>query len=411
MKAFFGFLFSVLINTSVGQDLQFSDPVPLGSSINSESEEVNALLSPDGKTLYFVRAFDTRNKGGVAGGMDIWTSVRDSRGRFSTCTNEHKKWNNKFNNSVIGIRNDNHVLYLLNSYNKKSGIAFSKYLEGEWTSLEVIPIPGIDQLNLVGFYMHPSFSILLISSDRMGSYGKEDIYVSLKDSLDQWSEPLNLGNTINTDGFEISPFLSEDGKRLYFSSNGHKGYGDADIFVSERLYSNWTLWTRPKNLGSKINSEKFDAYFSVYGDSVCYFSSNQASNFSDIYTSKVSIQKKKLLSDSVNRIVNETKKLLNELKASDEPDGFQYVSSPLNSVILSNPMQSQIKKLLSSYDLKSLKVIELTCYRLHSDQISNIIDYMVSLGVGRKLIKDPRLITSGTSQSGVELKLFMNPKN
>lgn len=395
----------------MGQDLRFSDPVPLGSSINSESEEVNALLSPDGKTLYFVRAFDSRNKGGVAGGMDIWTSVRDSRGRFSICTNEHKKWNNKFNNSVIGIRNDNHVLYLLNSYNKKSGIAFSKYLEGEWTSPEVIPVPGIDQINLVGFYMHPSFSILLISSDRIGSYGKEDIYVSLKDSLDQWSEPLNLGNTINTDGFEISPFLSEDGKRLYFSSNGHKGYGDADIFVTERLYNNWTLWTRPKNLGGKINSEKFDAYFSVYGDSVCYFSSNQASNFSDIYTSKVSFQKKKQLSDSVNQIVNETKKLLNELKTSDEPDGFQYVSSPLNSVILSNLMQSQIKKLLSSYDLKNLKVIELTCYRLHSDQISNIIDYMVSLGVGRKLIKDPSLITSGTSQSGVELKLFMNPKD
>ena len=411
MKAIFGFLLTVLINTSVGQDLKFSDPVPLGSSINSESEEVNALLSPDGKTLYFVRAFDRRNKGGVAGGMDIWTSVRDSRGRFSTCTNEHKKWNNKFNNSVIGIRNDNHVLYLLNSYNKKSGIAFSKYLEGEWTSPEVIPIPGIDQINLVGFYMHPSFSILLLSSDRMGSYGKEDIYVSLKDSLDQWSEPLNLGNTINTDGFEISPFLSEDGKRLYFSSNGHKGYGDADIFVSERLYNNWTLWTRPKNLGSKINSEKFDAYFSVYGDSVCYFSSNQVSNFSDIYTSKASFEKKKQLSDSINRIVNETKKLLNELKTSDEPDGFQYISSPLNSVILSNLMQSQIKKLLSSYDLNNLKVIELTCYRLHSDQISNIIDYMVSLGVGRKLIMDPSLITSGTSQSGVELKLFMNPKD
>ncbi len=411
MKAIFGFLLTVLINTSVSQDLKFSDPVPLGSSINSESEEVNALLSPDGKTLYFVRAFDRRNKGGVAGGMDIWTSVRDSRGRFSTCTNEYKKWNNKFNNSVIGIRNDNHVLYMLNSYNKKSGIAFSKYLEGEWTSPEVILIPGIDQINLVGFYMHPSFSILLISSDRVGSYGKEDIYVSLKDSLDQWSDPLNLGNTINTDGFEISPFLSEDGKRLYFSSNGHKGYGDADIFVSERLYNNWTLWTRPKNLGSKINSEKFDAYFSIYGDSVCYFSSNQVSNFSDIYTSKASFEKKKKLSDSVNRIIDETKKLLNELKTSDELDGFQYISSPLNSVILSNLMQSQIKKLLSSYNLNNLKVIELTCYRLHSDQISNIIDYMVSLGVGRKLIKDPSLITSGTSQSGVELKLFMNPKD
>lgn len=212
-----------------GQEIQFSDPVPFSSSINSESEEVSALLAPDGKTLFFVRAFDTRNKGGIGAGMDIWTSQRDSKGRFSTASNDLKKWNNKFNNSVIGIRKDNQVVYLLNSYTGKPGIAFSKNLNGEWTSPELIAIPGVQQLNLVGFYMHPSFSILLISIERADSQGKEDLYVSLKDSLDHWGEPLNLGSTINTPEFEISPFLSEDGKRLYFASNGHQGYGDADI--------------------------------------------------------------------------------------------------------------------------------------------------------------------------------------
>lgn len=408
LKRLFGFLFLSISFQGLAQEIQFSDPVPLGSSINSESEEVSALLGPDGKTLYFVRAFDKRNKGGIGAGMDIWISQRDGKNRFSTATNDLKKWNNKFNNSIIGVRKDNQVVYLLNSYNTKPGIAFSKNLTGEWTPPELISIPGIQQLNLVGFYMHPSFSILLISIERADSQGKEDLYVSLKDSLDRWSEPLNLGSTINTGGFEISPFLSEDGKRLYFASDGHQGYGDADIFVAERLYNNWTLWTRPKNLGPKINSEKFDAYFSIYGDSVSFFSSNRASNFSDIYSSQVKISKKTMLRDSVNKIVDETKKLLNELKASDEPDAFQYIASPLNSVILSNPMKAQIKRLTSSIDVKKIKTMEMVCYRLHPDQLNNIIDYLVEIGVSPKTIKKPTLINSGTIQSGIELRIYLD---
>lgn len=408
MKRLLAILFVVFPCLVQAQEFQFSEPVPLGSSINSESEEVSALLAPDGKTLYFVRAFDPRNKGGIGAGMDIWTSQRDGKGRYLAARNEFKQWNNKFNNSVIGIRKDNQVVYLLNSYSNKPGIAFSKYLNGEWTNPELISIPGIQQLNLIGFYMHPSFSVLLISLERSDSQGKEDLYVSLRDSLDHWSEPLNLGGTINTSGFEISPFLSDDGRRLYFASDGHQGYGDADIFVAERLYNNWTLWTRPKNLGAMINSQGFDAYFSIYGDSLCYFSSNRSSDFSDIYSSKIKIGKKTLLKDSVNKIVDETKKLLNELKASDEPDGFQYIASPLNSVVLSNPMKKQIQQLFSTVDVKNIKTLEMVCYRLHPDQLNNIIDYLVELGVSPKAIKKPTLINSGTIQSGVELRIYQN---
>jgi WD40-like Beta Propeller Repeat len=409
MRFLLAFSLGLFSTVLVAQEILFSDPVRLDEQVNSESEEVNALLSRDGNTLYFVRAFHEMNKGGKGAGMDIWMANKDASGKFVFSANK-KNWNNKLNNAVIGIRKDNQVVYLLNSYSTKGGIAFSKNLSGEWTKPEVINMPGIAQLNLVGFYMNSTFSILLISMERSDSFGKEDLYVSLKDSLDKWSEPINLGQTINTSGFEISPFLSEDGKRLYFSSDGHKGYGDGDIWVSERLHSNWTLWSRPKNLGSKINSERFDAYFSVYGDSVCYFSSNRTSSFSDIYRSKVHVGKRTLLQDSVNRIVNETKKLLNELKATDEPDAFEYVASPLNSVILSNPMQMNIKKLVSAIDIGQLKKIELVCYRLHPDQINNVVDYLVSLGANRQKINQPTLVTSGTTQSGVEIKIFLDAK-
>ena len=121
-------------------------------------------------------------------------------------------------------------------------------------------------------------------------YGEEDLYVTTRDSVGHWSRPINLGTTINTKGFEISPFLSADKKRLFFASNGHPGFGDADIFFSERLYDSWEVWSAPRNLGENLNSKGFDAFFSIYGDSVAYFSSNRSGGLADIYTAKVAPQ-------------------------------------------------------------------------------------------------------------------------
>jgi hypothetical protein len=390
---------------SVAQEIRFADPQPLSNEINSEGEEVNPILSQDGKKLYFSRAFFDGNTGGKPAGIDIWVSQVLALGKYARPVNE-KVWNNKLNNSVVGVSRGNQKVFLINAYSNRPGIAFSVSSNGVWSRPKIEPIPGIQLSKFVGFYMHPSERILIISAENSNSFGKEDLYVSLKDSLGRWSDPVNLGNTVNTEGYEISPFLSEDGKRLYFASDGHKGYGDADIYVTERLYNNWAVWTRPKNLGSKINSEKFDAYFSMYGDSICYFASNRASALSDIFECKVTTVKKRLLSDSVNRIVDETKKLLNELRANEEPDVFEYVASPLNSVILSNPMQQQFKKMMTQIDLTKIKTIELTCYRLHPDQLNNVLEFLVKNGLPKSKIGKQTQVNSGTSQSGVEFKVF-----
>lgn len=273
--------------SSFAQQLTFGNPEMLGSAINTEAEELSPLLSNDGKTLYFTRAFDPSNTGGEFAGMDIWIAKRarnSSSSPWQAATNNLPAWNNKESNVVIGTSKDNSAVYLLNSYKSKSGIAFSKYDGTEWGEPEVIPIPGINRTNFVGFYMNPEFNVLLISMNQRGSVGNEDLYVCLKDSLTgEWRKPLNLGPTINTEGFEISPFLSADGHRLYFASNGHKGQGDADIFYSDRLYNSWEAWSTPKNLGTKINSEGFDAYFSIYGDSVGFFTSNKGGKLANIY--------------------------------------------------------------------------------------------------------------------------------
>ncbi len=282
---FTAYLFSF---SAYSQEIKFEEPIRLSEDINSDYEEINPLLSSDGKSLYFARVFHPDNSGGKIAGPDIWKSDKITSGKWAPASNQFKQWNTKSSNAVIGINKNHTILYLLNSYTKKSGVAFSKLLNGQWTAPETIAIPGMERSEFVGYYMNPSFNILLISMENKDSHGQEDLYVSLKDSLEKWSAPINLGSTINTEGFEISPFLSDDGKTLYFSSNGHAGIGDADIFVSERLYKDWTVWTKPRNLGAPINSPKFDSYFSIYGDSVCLFSSNRNSDLSDIYTAAVS---------------------------------------------------------------------------------------------------------------------------
>ncbi len=270
------------------QELLFDEPQKLGSSVNTDAEESSPVLSRDGQRLYFSRAFDRNNVGGEFGGTDIWVTHREAGGKWQPASNKLNHWNNKLSNAVIGVSRDNQSVYLLNAYKPKSGIAFSKNIKGEWTDPEVIPVPGLTRSNYVGYYVHPSFNVIIISMESKESVGKEDLFITVKDSLGNWSPPTNLGLTVNTEGFEISPFLSEDTKRLYFSSDGHAGMGDADIFVSERLYNDsWTVWTKPRNLGNSINSPKFDAYFSIYGDSVCMFASNRDSERADIYSAKV----------------------------------------------------------------------------------------------------------------------------
>lgn len=401
----------ILVNTlrAFSQAPEFNKPILIGKEINSESEEISPLISPDGKSLYFVRAFDSKNVGGQVGGMDIWLSTRNQNGQWQTATHE-ERWNNKENNAVIGIHKDGKTFYLLNSYKNKDGIAFSKPFNGRWTTPQLIPIKGIGKNNLVGFYMNPSFNILLMSKNDKDSYGQEDLYVSIKDSLERWSEPLNLGPTVNTSGFEISPFLSPDGKKLYFSSSGHEGYGDADIFVTERLYNSWNVWSKPKNLGAGINSEKFDAYFSMYHDSLCFFSSNRNSVFSDIYQATVNVAQKGMLKDSIDRIIQDAQKLLSDLKvqSSDLQTKLLTVNVPATAAV----QDRQLNTFLKSVELTKVKRIEIVSYvNAMTEQIkknqADVISYFIQRGIVKESLISNFSINASRDKNYMEIKVYV----
>jgi len=276
-----------------GQELTFETPLKLPQGINSDVEESMPIISPDGSTLYYTRNFYNENIGGEEAGQDIWFSISGEKGKWKNASNNLNGLNNKWDNAIIGINEDAKTYYLLGNYKSSSkiGVSSTIYQNKIWSTPEAIEIKGLkSKSGLYGFYMHSKGEILLISMDGTGSEGKEDIYVSLLNEEGQWSEPINLGGVINTEEYEITPCLDHSGINLYFSSQGHGGLGDADVFVSKRLDDTWTNWSKPVNLGEPINSLGFDASFSINKAGDVFFVSNRSGVLSDIFYTKVKIE-------------------------------------------------------------------------------------------------------------------------
>ncbi|MFN5910484.1 MAG: SprB repeat-containing protein [Bacteroidota bacterium] len=279
-------LFAGLLMACMNVTAQFWDitqPKRLMGTVNSAAEESMPVFSKDSSILYFTRTFDASNTAGE-NDQDIWYSTRQSDGSYTECELVEGV-NNKYNNAVLGISSDGKAIYLLNSYEGKKdmikGVSRSLKKGNDWEKPTEILIPGLDiEGDYYGFHVTEDEKVIIISYKGPGSVGEEDLYVSTKNGA-EWTQPLHMGSVLNTKGFEISPFLSKGKDTLFFSSNGHGGQGDADIFYSVKQGS-WTTWSKPVNLGSKINSPKFDAYF-IWSGNHLYWSSNRESEKSDIF--------------------------------------------------------------------------------------------------------------------------------
>jgi len=114
---------------------------------------------------------------------------------------------------------------------------------------------------------------LYICSRRNGGYGDVDIWVSTRETIDdEWSEPINLGEHINSPEEDNNPTLSADGLELYFHSLGENGLGGGDIWVTMRATKN-DPWGPAENLGPPVNNEKYQTAPSISGDGLeLYFS-------------------------------------------------------------------------------------------------------------------------------------------
>ncbi len=287
---------NVLISlaSSVATDLHVEK---LGSEVNSESTEHSPLLSPDGKTLFFSRQFHPGNVGRVEDSEDIWYSEKDPEtNQWLPAKNLGPPLNNKGPNFISSITQDGEdmVLLLGNRYGKKgkmtAGVSMSrKKPNGEFSAPENLIIENdYNYSNKSDYYMNDNNTAILISAERDDTYGDRDLYVTFVNRNKEWSEPINLGQMINSADTESSPFLDHDNETLYFSSSGFSGYGGADIYVSKRLDNTWQNWSVPENLGPGINGTTDDVYFNIPSDGThAYFTKGNIGENIDIYQFKM----------------------------------------------------------------------------------------------------------------------------
>ncbi len=289
------FIITVASNINAQEIPKITEVIRLGEEVNSSANELKPILSADASIMYFTRAGHKANVGYDKRSInqDIWESIKTGEDQWQTAELE-TTLNNEWDNSIIGRGVDGNY-FLLNTYQTTKelefGIASTKKAgRHAWTMPSIIKVPKLKYDGaFYDFYITHDEKVLLVSIKGDDSMGQEDLYVSLKKD-GQWTALKSLGAKINTAGFEMSPYLSEDMKHLYFSTNGRKdGYGDADIYVSERLDDSWTKWSDPVNLGDKVNSTAMDCYFTASDNGKFYFSSNRENKDLDIYEASTKI--------------------------------------------------------------------------------------------------------------------------
>jgi outer membrane protein OmpA-like peptidoglycan-associated protein len=187
---------------------------------------------------------------------------------------------------------------------------------------------------------------------RKDSRGDQDLYVSFRTGDNSWTKPVNMGKVINTPKVEFAPFLASDNKTLYFASNGHRGFGESDIFYARRQDDTWTNWSAPENLGKSINSFGWDGYYTISakGDYAYFISTAGALNKVDFNPTDEDIFRISLSKEAKpDPVVLVKGKVINsKTKAPIEADIY-YESFPVkgeNGIASSDPVNGDYKIVL-----------------------------------------------------------------
>lgn len=271
----------------------YSDVERLSDQVNSSYTEVNPIISPDGKILFLNRKdFPPHVKDD-----EIWFSVLDEEGNWGAAQHLGPPLNNNNHNFVNSITPDGNTMLLGNQYFKESsdayGSGFSISRKGKegWGFPENQKIKNyVNHDRYVNYYMSNDGKKVFMNIRAEDTRGTSDLYVSFLQKDGSWTQPKNLGTTVNSTGSECCAFFSADDVTLYFASDGHNGYGSSDIFMTRRLDDTYGTWSEPLNMGKVLNSDQWDAYYTIPASGeYAYFVRN-----SDIYRVRLTPEQKPL---------------------------------------------------------------------------------------------------------------------
>jgi outer membrane protein OmpA-like peptidoglycan-associated protein/Tol biopolymer transport system component len=273
-------------------------PKNLGANVNSSYDDINPVIMPSGRTLFFVRANHPENTFGARDSEDIWYSDQINDSTWSPASRIPSLNIGRYN-AILAVAADGQSLLLNGVYNKrgniwkKRGLSVSYRRANKWMTPERLKVKGFSKEN-EGMRSSGSLSadgnFIVLSYSKKFNGERNDLFVCRKKRNDKWRAPKKIGR-INTRANEEAPFLSIDGKTLFFASN-RKNRKQYDIYKSVRSdASNWKrrAWSKPVPLSDTINTEGWESYFKTTAKgSWAYFSStNKSLGRADIYRVKL----------------------------------------------------------------------------------------------------------------------------
>lgn len=257
-------------------------PQILPNTINTAiGEEYGPTLTIDDNTLYFVGL----NRGETNMSEDIFISRRDKRtGEWSSAQIVPALSTPYRNEAPTSVSGDGKTMLLF----VEGRMCFSQRGPYGWT--EPRPLPSYLQLGnwQADAQISADGSVLLFAANYPAE-GEEraslNIFVSERDEQGRWGKPYSIGSVINTPGMERSPFLHPDMKTLYFSSDKEGTIGDLDVWVTRRLSDTcWTCWSEPENLGPQINTTGRDCWYKISTDGKTAYYAQKNGRRHDIYS-------------------------------------------------------------------------------------------------------------------------------
>jgi outer membrane protein OmpA-like peptidoglycan-associated protein len=296
--------------------------------INSAYDEITPVPSRDGNTLFFTRVaypefnlylfldsvdlhkkyptekYDrllrtiyselegkpVKNPANSTFNQDVWISEGDSA-NFYFLLHPKEPLNNALPNSIVAITPDPNAFYCINQFSEKGdmskGFSLIKRVDSTWTHPTPVNIEEYYTITSdVNLTMSFDGQVLILSAVRYDSRDM-DLYVCFNTGENNWSAPQHLGNVLNSEKRETTPFLSEDNTTLFFSSNRWESSGGNDIFMSKRLDDTWKNWSSPVPVVKPVNSSANDSqpYFNMTSGYL-YFTSTRDGN-SDIFRVRI----------------------------------------------------------------------------------------------------------------------------
>lgn len=246
----------------------------LGTNINTALPELRPTISADGNLLFFICQNHPENTkyNEIHNSQDIWFSEKDSSGKWGQAVHLGYPLNTYYYNAVFWISPDNNRILIRNAFINGdyagNGISMCTLkADGLWSKPEMLRIKNYakyDRGRQNGAIMgNNGQTLLFYMSEEVGGLNNQ-LYVSFLKNDNTWTEPKNLGKKINLKKFNhTTPYLAPDGVTLYFSSNRPGGLGYMDIWMTRRLDDSWQKWSDPVNLGSPINTEDMDTFFTM----------------------------------------------------------------------------------------------------------------------------------------------------